>query len=182
MDHAHLNAEPSSWVVRFARLVPSGGRVLDLACGSGRHARFFASLGCEVEAVDRDAASLASLEGLARIHTRNYDLEAGEWPYADQEFDAIVVTNYLHRPLFPHLFASLKVTGVLICETFMLGNERFGRPSNPAFLLRQDELIELVRGCLDIIAFEQGTIEAPKPASVQRLAAVKPGFARPRLL
>jgi SAM-dependent methyltransferase len=182
MDAAHLIADPSPWVVRFAPLVVPGERVLDLACGSGRHARFFASRGCEVEAVDRDAAALASLQGMARIHARALDLEAGGWPYTDREFDAIVVTNYLHRPLFPRLFASLNVTGVLIYETFMLGNERFGRPSNPAFLLRQDELIELVRGCFDIVAFEQGIIGEPKPASVQRLAAVKPDFARSRLL
>jgi SAM-dependent methyltransferase len=182
MDAAHPIGNPSPWVVRFAPLVVPGERILDLACGSGRHTRFFAARGCEVEAVDRDAAALASLEGVARIHRRALDLEAWGWPYAAQEFDAIVVTNYLHRPLFPHLFASLKATGVLIYETFMAGNERFGRPSNPAFLLRQDELIELVRGRLDVVAFEQGIIEDPKPASVQRLAAVKPDFARSRLL
>src|SRR5690349_9687931 len=98
---------PADWVVRWADRVPAQGRVLDLACGSGRHARFFAARGCIVEAVDRDAAALASLEGVPGITTRCADLEGGPWPYGGQFFSAIVVTNYLHRPLFPYLVAGL---------------------------------------------------------------------------
>src|ERR1700685_151727 len=103
----HELSAPSPWVERFAALLAPGGRVLDVACGSGRHARLFAGRGCEVEAVDRDAEALTTMNGVAGIHTRRADLEGEDWPYAPKEFDAIVVTNYLYRPLFPSLAASL---------------------------------------------------------------------------
>jgi len=176
----HELSTPSPWVERFMSLLARGDRVLDVACGSGRHARLIVGLGGEVEAVDRDAEALATMDGVAGIHTHRADLEAGDWPYASQEFDAIVVTNYLHRPLFAHLAASLNDSGVLIYETFMLGNERFGKPSSPAFLLRSGELLEFAALGLEIVAFEQGYTAHPKPALVQRLAAVKPGFLRSR--
>lgn len=167
----HGTEPPSSWVVRWSERVSPGGRVLDLACGSGRHARFFASRGCTVEAVDRDAAALASLQGIPGITTRCADLEGGPWPYVDQFFSAIVVTNYLHRPLFPHLLAALAPRGLLIYETFALGNERYGRPSNPDFLLKPGELRDAVRGRLSVIAYEDGFVEQPKPAMIQRICA-----------
>jgi SAM-dependent methyltransferase len=173
---------PSPWVLRFAPLIEPGARVLDVACGAGRHARLFASRGCEVEAVDRDSAALATLEGVPAIRTRLADLENAAWPYAAGEFDLVVVTNYLHRALFATLIRSLNVCGVLIYETFMVGNEQFGKPSNPDFLLRPGELLELTGTALEVVAFEQGYTEQPKPAMMQRVAAVNPGFRRLRAI
>jgi SAM-dependent methyltransferase len=173
MDEQCLATEPSAWVRRFAPLIPAGGTVLDLACGSGRHARFLAGLGYQVEAVDRDAEALAGLTGVSGVAAHQADLETGPWPYFGRAFDGIVVTNYLHRPLLPNLMAALAEGGVLIYETFMAGNERYGRPSNPAFLLRNGELLELVRRRLTVVAFEQGAIAGPRPAVVQRLCACR---------
>ncbi len=164
---------PSPWIVRFAHLVPPGARVLDLACGSGRHARFFANRGCRVLAVDHDAAALATMKGIAAIETREADLEAADWPLAGRHFDAIVVTNYLHRPLFPHLVAALADDGVLLYETFARGNEAYGRPSNPDFLLERGELLRLAGEALTVIAFAQGFVSGgERGAVVQRLAAL----------
>jgi len=154
-------------------LLASGGVVLDVACGSGRHARHFFALGHPVEAVDRDAVAIATLaQALPAITARVADLEAGPWPYAGQRFAGIVVTNYLHRPLFPVLRDSLAPGGVLIYETFMLGNERHGRPSNPAFLLQPGELLAAFGAGLSVVAFEQGEVAEPKPAVVQRICIV----------
>jgi SAM-dependent methyltransferase len=155
---------PSEWVRRWADLVTQGP-VLDVASGSGRHAVLFAERGLEVVAVDRDAQSIPGVRFVQA------DLEGGgEWPFAGQRFAAIVVTNYLHRPLLPTLERALAEAGVLIYETFMAGNEKFGRPSNPAFLLKPGELLEAFKG-LTPIAFEQGCVERPKPAMIQRLCA-----------
>ncbi len=165
-------AAPSAWVRRHAALIRPGGRVLDLACGSGRHARLLRDLGHAVVAVDRDALALASLEGEARIEVLRADLESAPWPFLPGAFDAVVVCNYLHRPLFGFLREVICEGGVLIYETFAVGNERHGRPSNPAFLLRQDELWELVAP-LQVVAFEQGVIRTPKTAVVQRICAVR---------
>jgi SAM-dependent methyltransferase len=172
----HLQTEPSPWIVRFAHLVAPGGRVLDLACGSGRHARWLAEHGRRVLAVDRDADAMAGLAAVPGVQVRAVDLEAGSWPLAGESFDAIVVTNYLHRPLLPHLLAALAPDGALLYETFAAGNEAFGRPSNPAFLLAPDELLAWASGRLRIVAFEQGRVAvAERDAVVQRLAAVGPG-------
>lgn len=171
LRHMHAD-QPSAWVERFAGLIAPGGAVLDLACGHGRHSRHLAGRGYLVEAADRDADSLASLSGLRHIATRLADLEQDPWPYAGRRFDGIVVANYLHRPLFPHLVEALAEGGVLLYETFMLGNERFGRPSNPGFLLRPGELLEAFGARLHVVAFEQGEAAQPKPAVVQRLCAV----------
>jgi len=165
---------PSAWVARWAALVSPGGRVLDLACGGGRHARCFAARGHPVEAVDRDAAALAALDGVEGVTARQADLEGGPWPYAGHQFAGIVVVNYLHRPLLPRLLESLAPGGVLIYETFAAGNERYGRPSNPDFLLLPGELLDAVRGRLRVIAFEDLTVSEPKPACVQRICAVAP--------
>lgn len=165
---------PSAWVTRWADQVPAGGRVLDVACGKGRHARFFAIRGHAVEAVDRDPDVLAWLAGTPGVAPRCADIEAGPWPYAGQKFAGIVVVNYLHRPLFPLLLAALAPGGVLIYETFAAGNERFGRPSNPDFLLKPGELLETVRGRLHVIAYEELEVSEPRPAVVQRICASKP--------
>ena len=136
---------PSAWIARFAPLIPAAGAVLDLACGQGRHARFLAGLGLTVEAVDRDEVALASLASVPGVTPRCADLETGPWPYAGQRFAGIVVTRYLHRPLLPLLLDALADGGVLLYETFMVGQERFGRPSNPDFLLRSQELLDADR-------------------------------------
>ena len=156
---------PSDWVVRWAPLV-SLGPVLDVAAGGGRHARFFSARNLKVVAVDREPLDIVGVECVQA------DLENGTpWPFAGQRFGAVVVTNYLHRPLFEPLQASLAEGGVLIYETFMIGNEKFGRPSNPAFLLRPGELLEAFT-TLTVVAFEQGEVSVPRPAVIQRLAAV----------
>jgi SAM-dependent methyltransferase len=168
---------PSNWVCRFAPLVPPG-EVLDLACGSGRHARLFAQLGHPVLAVDRDPQALQAAAGPG-IVTLAHDLEAegARWPFAAGRFAGIVVTNYLHRPLMADLAASLAPGGVLIYETFALGNEAYGKPSNPAFLLRPGELLDLAAGAgLRVLAYEDGVIREPKPARVQRLCAAGASF------
>ena len=170
----HVHADiPSSWLVRWAPLIPPAGEVLDLACGGGRHARFLAQQGHVVDAVDRDAQALALLAGVAGVRPLRADLEGGPWPYPDRAWDGIVVANYLHRPLFPSLLASLRPGGVLIYETFMAGNERWGRPSNPAFLLQPNELLTAFGADLALVAFEQGEVGQPKPAVVQRICAVR---------
>ena len=162
----HLDVAPSPWVVRWAPLV-TRGPVLDVASGAGRHAKFFREKGFEVVAVDREP------QAFEKISFVRADLEDGSpWPFAGQRFGAIVVANYLHRPLFQHLLTSLDSQGVLIYETFMVGNERYGKPSNPNFLLRPGELLEAFRS-LSVVAFEQGTVERPKPAVVQRLCALR---------
>ena len=187
----------SAWVARFAALAPPG-EVLDLACGGGRHARHFAALGHAVLALDRDPALLDGLAGLAglpalpgtaaqaaavggRIATLAFDLEdpALPWPFAPARFAAIVVTNYLHRPLMGRIAASLAPGGVLIYETFAAGNEAYGKPSNPAFLLAPGELLaHAAQHGLGVVAFEDGLVHAPRSAMVQRLCACAPGFAR----
>lgn len=176
----HSLTEPSAWVRRHAALIRPSSRVLDLAAGRGRHARLLAALGHDVLAVDRDAVALAALAGVAGVRTLAADLEAGAWPLAGEHFDAIVVANYLHRPSFDAMLGTLADDGVLVYETFAAGNEAFGRPSNPDFLLVAGELLERVRGRLAVVAYEEGVVmRAGGQAVVQRLAAVGPRHARP---
>lgn len=165
-----LATRASAWVERFAGTVPTGSRVLDLACGHGRHARLFAERGCEVTAVDVDPACGASLARLAAVTFVHADLESRPWPLAERKFDAIVVVHYLHRPLLAHIEAALAPGALLLYETFAVGNEQFGRPRNPDFLLRPRELLQ-VFSSLRILAFEDGYQADPHPAMVQRLAA-----------
>ncbi|MFP3563183.1 class I SAM-dependent methyltransferase [Paraburkholderia sp. SIMBA_030] len=170
---SHGNGEPSRWVSHWAHLVAAGGAVLDVASGAGRHARFFASLGHPVTALDRDAAALAAMRDEPLVATLAADIEGAAWPLPDDaKFAAVVVTNYLHRPLFPQLLCSLAPGGVLIYETFAQGNERVGKPSNPAFLLAPGELLEVVRGRLRVVAFQDGFLAQPRPAYVQRICAI----------
>jgi SAM-dependent methyltransferase len=165
----HFDLAPSPWVTRWTPMIRPGGGVLDVACGGGRHARWLARLGFEVDAVDRDPALFADPPPGVRL--LGADLEQGPWPYPGRRFDAIVVVNYLHRPLLPVQVAALEPGGVLIYETFAQGNERFGKPSNPDFLLQPGELLEAVRGKLRVIAFEDLSVEEPKPAALQRVCA-----------
>lgn len=143
--------------------------MLDVACGSGRHARLFAELGCIVTAVDRDPALAAAFEN-SSVEFIAADLENETWPLGDARFDVIVVTHYLHRPLFPQLRAALDQRGLLIYETFSDGNAAFGRPSNPDFLLNPRELLDEFGNGMHVIAFEEGFTAHPKPAMVQRIA------------
>ncbi|MFM2044023.1 MAG: hypothetical protein RLY86_2599 [Pseudomonadota bacterium] len=164
---------PSPWVVRFAPLVPRGGAVLDLACGSGRHLRLFHGRGHPVTGVDIDLRGVADLTGCPGVTLVAADLENGNpWPLGSTRFTAIVVTNYLYRPLLPVLVEALEPGGVLLYETFAMGNARFGRPSSPAFLLRSGELPALVQGRMQVVAYEHGEVASPKAAVVQRLCAV----------
>lgn len=179
MAHTHQSGEASGWVKRFASSVPEG-EVLDLASGYGRHARLFAALGHPVLAVDRDSDALAACagEGISTIQT---DLENGTpWPFASDRFAGVVIANYLHRPLFPHIFDSLADQGVLLVETFAVGNGQFGKPSNPDFLLASGELLALASAYtqttqvpLRVIACEDGYVDQPKPAMIQRICLVK---------
>lgn len=168
----HSSGLPSPWIVRFAPLVPPGGNILDLACGGGRHGRRFLENGHKVCFLDRDLSGVADLRAHANADLIEADIETGPWPLAGRQFAGIVVTNYLWRPLKPQIIAALGAGGVLIYETFMRGNERFGKPSNPDFLLVPDELLDWCRDAgLTVRAFEQGE-EAN--AVRQRICAVKP--------
>lgn len=184
--HAALEASP--WVVRWSPLVPVGARVLDVACGAGRHVRWFHQRGCQVTALDRDSQALAALSAdlgnlddlgdLAnptnisdRLEVVCADIEQRPWPLNGRHFDAVLVTNYLWRPLLDTLVASVAPGGVLIYETFSVGQATVGRPSNPEFLLRPGELLAAVNG-LRVLAFEDGFVDQP-PRFVQRVVAVR---------
>lgn len=167
-----INEVASEWVVKWAGRIVHGGTVLDLACGGGRHSRYLQRLGCSVLAVDKNAEVLQGLEAEPGIETRQLDMEQGEWPLQGCLFDGIVVTNYLHRPLMGHLLASLRPDGVLIYETFAAGNEHFGRPSNPDYLLQPGELISVCYPRLHIVAYENLQVDTPKPAVIQRICAI----------
>jgi SAM-dependent methyltransferase len=167
--HPHELSPPSDWVKRWAAAIVPGGRVLDLACGSGRHTRWLAGQGFEVLAVDRDTTGLpANIRG---IESWQVDLESLVWPLLGREFDAVVVTNYLFRPRFAELLTCVRPGGILIYETFMVGHERFGRPSNPDFLLLHGELKERVEPDFEVLDFVEGEVIQPKPAVTQRLCA-----------
>jgi SAM-dependent methyltransferase len=174
MTTSFSEAPPSAWVQRFAHLIPQSGEVLDLACGRGRHSRLLAGLGHQVEAVDRDPQACVLLQDVRGVSVRQCDLETGHWPYQGRSFAGIVVTNYLFRPRLDLLLASLDDPGILIYETFMVGNERYGKPSNPEFLLRSQEMLGWVatRGWR-VLAFEEGYVKSSRPAMVQRLCAAR---------
>ena len=179
----HSGSLPSAWITRFASLIPRGGTVLDVACGSGRHARHLQSLGLQVTGVDRDGAAIDGLRGEIPGKWIIADIENGLWPLPQQQFDAVVVTNYLWRPLWPHILDSVAAGGLLLYETFAAGNEAFGKPSRTDFLLQPGELLQMCAGW-QIVAFEQGRLAAPDRV-IQRIAACKPGVgteARPQRL
>jgi len=166
------NDPASPWVQRFAALIPPGP-ILDVACGKGRHSRFFLKAGRAVTGIDIDLAGVADLLSHPGFEAIAADLESGApWPLGERRFAAVVVTNYLHRPLFPSLLAAVAAGGLLLYETFAAGNERFGRPRNPEFLLRPGELLDLTRGRFRVLAYEDMEQGVPYPACFQRIAAV----------
>ncbi len=172
-SNPHAAREPSAWVVRHAALIGAGTRVLDLAAGHGRQSLFLAARGAQVVAVDRDAAALATFAATPGVTTRVADLEGPTWPLAGEQFDAVVCVHYLYRPRLANMLDLLGERGVLIYETFAAGNEAYGRPSNPAYLLRDGELLALVQDRMSVVAFEQGVIaQYGTSAVVQRIAAV----------
>lgn len=172
--HDGEGSAPSPWVTRWAPLVPAGGGVLDIASGAGRHTTLFAALGHPVLALDRDLAALRAIPRATGIECVCADLENAAWPLSAQaRFAGVVVTRYLHRPLLPRLPDLLAPGGVLIYETFAAGHETVGRPVRADFLLRPGELLETAAGRLRVIAFEDGFVEGPRPAFLQRLCAVR---------
>ena len=160
------------WVTRWADLIPARGRVLDVACGTGRHALYLAGRGHQVDAVDRDLSRLGEASDVPGVSWCAADLEAEAWPFDAAAYQAVVVTNYLHRPLFPDLLAALAPGGVLIYATFALGQARWGRPCDPRHLLVPGELLELVRGRLHVVAYEDVLEVGTPPSRVQRLCAM----------
>jgi len=170
LNHPHT---PSKWVERFAGQIPTTSQVLDVACGAGRHTRLFLAKGHTVTAVDRDLTGISDIRNdqLLRVEA---DLESGEaWPLPTENFGGVIVTNYLHRPILKNLVSSLESGGMLIYETFSEGNEKYGRPTNPDFLLKPGELLRLTRDTLRIIAYEDVTLNYPKKAQIQRIAAFR---------
>ena len=168
----HPAVEPSDWITRYTALIRPGGKVLDLACGHGRHARWLANQGFRVLAADIDTSGLGDLADNRRVEILTADLEAEPWAFDAASFDGIVVANYLHRPHFPRLIETLSPGGVLLFDTFGAGNERYGRPRNPDFLLQPGELLQAFHPPLQVIAYEHGLEWTPRPAVRQRLCAV----------
>ena len=165
---------PAAWVQKHVPLIPKTGQVLDLACGNGRHTRFLLEEGHTVLAIDKNITGLSDISGQENLETMTADLEDGSaFPLQGREFSGIVIVNYLHRPLFEDLIDVLAEGGVLIYQTFMRGNEAHGRPRNPDFLLKENELKNVFGSRLKVLAFEQGYEEHPSPAIVQKICAVK---------
>ena len=168
----HEGQPPSAWVQRCSDLLKPCSTILDLACGSGRHTHYLAGKGHDVTALDKNPEALSKISSSIGIRPYEFDLETGSWPFSERKFDAIVVTNYLYRPILQNIVDALSPSGILIYETFMSGNERFGRPSNPDFLLMPNELINLVHEKLQVLLYEAGRVNDLKPALIQRICAV----------
>lgn len=166
------NLAPSAWVLRFLHLIPAGGGVLDLACGKGRHTRLLADRGHPVTAADIDVSGLADRRSDPRIQLLELDLETGKQPFTGEQFAAVIISNYLHRPHFAWLADSLLPGGVLLMDTFARGNEAYGHPRNPDFLLAPGELLSVFSTRLQIVAYEHGLERLPKPAVRQRICAM----------
>lgn len=165
----------SSWVSRFVSGIAAGGQVLDVACGGGRHLRAALAAGHRVVGVDINLAGVADLAGRPDVELIEADLQAGAPPpFAGQKFDGVIVTNYLWRPILPDIVKAVAPAGLLIYETFAIGNAGFGKPSNPDYLLKPGELLDFIRPSLMPICFETVTVDAAKPKAVQRIAAVGP--------
>ncbi|NQV47252.1 MAG: methyltransferase domain-containing protein [Rhodospirillaceae bacterium] len=177
----HLRiTDPSPWVARFAPLIKKRGTALDLACGGGRHARYLLGLGLSVVLVDRNTEAVADLAENPYAEIITCDLEDGSPAFADggplagRAFDAVIVSNYLYRPLFEALIGAVSPGGIFIYETFARGNERYAKPRNPDHLLKSGELLDVAAGHLQVIAYEHGIIEkGPIPGVIQRISAVR---------
>ena len=176
----HAELAPSAWVKRWMALLVPHSTVLDVACGFGRHTRLAVDRGHRVVALDRNQEAIAPLASLPGVSIVSADIEAHDWPLPGRRFDAVIVSNYLHRPLFPALLDAVSASGLLIYETFARGNERFGRPSSPEFLLNAGELLDLVRPALRVLGYEDVYQDDPKPAMVQRICAAGEEFDWPR--
>jgi SAM-dependent methyltransferase len=164
---------PSPWLLRWAHLLQAGSTALDLACGGGRHVRWLAAKGLSVTAADRDAEAVAPLRDSAEVIVA--DIESGPWPLGERQFDLVLVTNYLWRPLWPRVLGAVRPGGLLVYETFARGNETVGRPSRPDFLLEPGELLAVCRDWR-VLGYEDGFLDAP-PRFVQRIVAQRPGAA-----
>lgn len=172
--NTHQSDNPLNWVTRFSHLFKTTGTVLDLACGGGRHANYLANMGNKVTGVDKDLSKFLKSEDAALYELIESDLEDGSpWSLHNRLFNGVVVTNYLHRPLFPKILDSIDDNGILIYETFSAGNEQYGRPSNPKFLLTPGELLSICAGRLRVIAYEEGIEKYPEQAVKQRICAIK---------
>lgn len=169
----HDSQQISPWVRHHASRIAPSSKVLDLACGNGRHARYLAQLGHPVTAIDIDLSGVTDLTADKRFILIEHDLENSPWPFADGHFGGIIVTNYLFRPLLPHLVTALINGGTLIYDTFAVGNERFGHPRNPSFLLNPGELLDVFAADFRILAYDHGRIDDPRPAMRQRLCAIR---------
>ena len=174
-------SSPSPWIIRFAPLVKAGGNVLDIACGSGRHSRYFLEQGYKVVAIDRSVDALANLSENPACEVICADLEKNKIIFeehgelAGRSFDSIIVANYLYRPLLKYYINALAPRGVLIYETFARGNEKFSRPRNPRHLLRSGELLNMAQGRLEVIAYEHGIDKKGlQSVVIQHICAVKP--------
>lgn len=166
----HGSGAPSPWLLRWAHLLPPAARVLDVACGGGRHALWLAAQGHIVTGVDRDPLALEALR--ERVETCVADIESGLWPWPGRQWDAVLITNYLWRPLWPTLREAVLPGGLLIHETFAVGNETVGKPARADFLLRPGELLSVFADWR-IVAFEEGFLESPA-RFVQRVVAHRP--------
>ena len=175
-DLAQTARAPSPWVTRFTAELPATGRIIDIACGSGRHTRLLVPLGYQLTAVDRNLSGIQDLSNLDNVELLKYDLESDIWPFQPESAAGIIVANYLHRPHFKLLCETLANNGLLIFETFAVGNEAFGRPRNPEFLLKPGELRDVFGGCMDILGYEEVEEKLPKPAIKQRICARKSQF------
>ena len=171
---AQMNASPEEWVKKHIHLIPEKSTVADIACGKGRHTRLLLRRGFFVVAFDKDVSGLRDIPPTPNLRVVEVDLEAdNECLKHPKEFSAIIVVNYLHRPLFDNLIHALKPGGILIYQTFMVGNERYGRPHNTDYLLKENELSTRLEAEFRIIEFDQGYIEYPKPAVIQKICATK---------
>ena len=168
-DHNHQDI--SVWAHQHAGRIAPASNVLDLACGNGRHTRYLAGLGHRVTAIDRNLSGVVDLAADDRFELIEHDLEHSPWPFTGRRFGGIVVTNYRYPPLYPYLIAALTDGGTLIYDTFAAGNERFGHPRNPAFLLKPGELLDAFAADLHIVAYDHGYVDAPEPALRQHLCA-----------
>ena len=171
--HTSSYSKPSEWVRKYAKLISQGGAVLDLACGRGRHTRFLLERGIKVTALDYDISQLKDIPETENLKTIEHDLEGSSpWPFSSQTFDGIVVANYLYRPLFSKILESLAPKGVLIYQTFAVGNEKYGRPRNPDYLLSNDELLKVFGKHLHVVQYSHGFIKQPLPAIMQSICCI----------